>query len=1265
MLAEALSPRYHVQIIGFVFEKFGSLVWEPVRDSKIPIISCQGTDYPDFNDTLRSIAPTVNTDVILVSKPRLPSMQLGLLMKAQKNRPIILDIDDYELSLFKGGVRSNLFNLKKPYGCAWSSYAESLIHYADQLFVSNMVLQNKYGGTVIPHARNEKVFDPTLYSKEKRRIELSIPLEDKIILFLGTPRRHKGLIELMRALKVPGNESFKLCIMGAFPDQDLEDEIKAAGDKQLLLFPSQPFHELANNLAVADFVCVLQDPESEISKYQLPAKAIDAAAMGIPVLAYRTPPLEALIDKGLVIPTTANSLAENLKKVLTNSELLQQEQQARRNIFLEEYSYGAILEKMEHVINKSLLKPKPLPDSALSFINITDELFLQHNKVVQERGLLEWIFSNIQGILSRRYIRISRNIGDVIGNIQAKGEKKQNSPRILEEIVKWVVEKMPRGKESFKKLIGQKRTDVLAKRALPGKKKVDRRLEKLKLRLFNLGFTDLPLSELHEMMNDRDQYLSRLAIWELARWYANQGDRAGAEKALQYLAMIKQPLKDPIGLRKLCIMEVECHERLGNIEKAEAIMDKALRSLKPHPDLFLTAANLENSPAKRVKLINKALAVHGLSPISHDLSADKPSLDCLRPDQNAGTRASSIKNGPKVTVIIPVYNAEDTIKTALDSVLAQTWSNLEIFIVDDCSSDDTLNIIEACMEKDSRIQVLKNEKNSGPYVARNIALKKATGDFVTTHDSDDWSHPEKIEKQVKHLMQNPSSIGNMSQMARTTEDLKFYRGNNPGNIILEFVSSFLFRRSEAVKAIGYWNNVRFAADNEYIRRLVKKFGEKSVVYLKTGPLTFYRQSSTTLTGSSAFGHPGFYMGARKEYYEAQTYYHNSEENLYYEDSWSKLPFPVPEPMCPDREVKASEYRHFDVILVSDFRMAGGSTNSNAEEIKAQIKMGLRTGLIQMSRYDLDPGTKVLPQIRELIDGNQVQMLVYGEKLSCDLLLVRYPPVVQEMQRYVPEVKTDDIRIIVNQPPMSDYGKDGIRRYDIRDCHRNIVNVFGRPGIWHPNSPLVREALYEHHSDELSGISLSDDDWVNIIDIKAWRRSSRPVSNKRVIIGRHSRDNKVKWPADKDELLAIYPDNSNYEVHVLGGAETPKNIIGRMPKNWIVKEFDAITPLDFLKKLDIFIYYTHPDWVESFARVIIEAMAVGVPVILPPIYRELFSEAAVYAEPFGVRKEIDKLMKDDDYYQSQVEKAFCYLEENFSYEKHAARVGKIIGRNWIW
>lgn len=109
------------------------------------------------------------------------------------------------------------------------------------------------------------------------------------------------------------------------------------------------------------------------------------------------------------------------------------------------------------------------------------------------------------------------------------------------------------------------------------------------------------------------------------------------------------------------------------------------------------------------------------------------------------------------------------------------------------------------------------------------------------------------------------------------------------------------------------------------------------------------------------------------------------------------------------------------------------------------------------------------------------------------------------------------------------------------------------------------------------------------------RESRPPRGPRPRIGKYSRDHDVICPIGASELLGVYLDSSEYEVHALGDAETPRKVLGGLPKNWHVLGFGEVHSKDFLSTLDVFVYYTYPDWVEAFGSLIIEAMAVGVPV----------------------------------------------------------------------
>lgn len=105
----------------------------------------------------------------------------------------------------------------------------------------------------------------------------------------------------------------------------------------------------------------------------------------------------------------------------------------------------------------------------------------------------------------------------------------------------------------------------------------------------------------------------------------------------------------------------------------------------------------------------------------------------------------------KVSIIVPVYNAEKFLQRTIDSILAQTVDNWELILSDDFSSDNSRKIMRSY--KDERIFCLFNEQNAGPASARNLALRMATGQYVAFLDADDFWLPDKLEKQLKFMKQ--------------------------------------------------------------------------------------------------------------------------------------------------------------------------------------------------------------------------------------------------------------------------------------------------------------------------------------------------------------------------------------------------------------------------------------------------------------------------------------------------------------------------------
>lgn len=107
-----------------------------------------------------------------------------------------------------------------------------------------------------------------------------------------------------------------------------------------------------------------------------------------------------------------------------------------------------------------------------------------------------------------------------------------------------------------------------------------------------------------------------------------------------------------------------------------------------------------------------------------------------------------------VSVITPLYNAEAYIEKTILSVVNQTHGNWELLIIDDCSTDHSVSIIQSYVDTDSRIKLVQLKENSGAAVARNTGIELAQGRFIAFLDSDDTWHPDKLKKQIEFMLKN-------------------------------------------------------------------------------------------------------------------------------------------------------------------------------------------------------------------------------------------------------------------------------------------------------------------------------------------------------------------------------------------------------------------------------------------------------------------------------------------------------------------------------
>ena len=189
-------------------------------------------------------------------------------------------------------------------------------------------------------------------------------------------------------------------------------------------------------------------------------------------------------------------------------------------------------------------------------------------------------------------------------------------------------------------------------------------------------------------------------------------------------------------------------------------------------------------------------------------------------------------NTPLISVIIPVYNGEKTIRETIFSVLNQTYKNLELIVINDGSLDLTLNVIYTI--QDSRLKVFSYEK-SGVSISRNRGIERASGQFISFLDADDIWTPEKLEKQLKALQANPQASVAYSWVDYIDENGEFFRHGNHISIngnayekmliqnVLENGSNPLIRRQALINVGNFDISLKFAEDWDMWLRLASRY----------------------------------------------------------------------------------------------------------------------------------------------------------------------------------------------------------------------------------------------------------------------------------------------------------------------------------------------------------------------------------------------------------------------------------------------------------
>ncbi len=396
-----------------------------------------------------------------------------------------------------------------------------------------------------------------------------------------------------------------------------------------------------------------------------------------------------------------------------------------------------------------------------------------------------------------------------------------------------------------------------------------------------------------KILNDLDGIFSRnedgesdLAAWFLGRWFASRNDWKNAyhytrrfEKNNEIFSLLKHDGPS--------ILLVSCYENLQIINDIDTLINKL-------PWVNRNEKSLAHCSVAKAK--DKKHHLNALFQNNKLISLVKSVEYFDRLQAFPQYQVAANWYSPLVSIIVPCYNSEKTVSVAIRGLLAQTYKKVEIIIVDDASTDNSAKVACEFVKRDKRIRYLKLTKNSGAYVARNTGLKAAKGRYVTTHDADDWSHPQKIEFQVKALKSQRQAKASVSHWARCKSNLSFQNWRIESGLIHRNVSSLMFDRA-VFRRLGYWDSVSVNADTEYYYRILSVYGANSIVEVMPGtPLALGRVEAKSLTQQSLTHISTQFRGVRKDYLDSAQKWHEKDRRLYMPFD-GKRRFVVPPYIC--------------------------------------------------------------------------------------------------------------------------------------------------------------------------------------------------------------------------------------------------------------------------------------------------------------------------------------------------------------------------------
>ncbi|WP_430868442.1 glycosyltransferase family 2 protein [Demequina aurantiaca] len=592
-------------------------------------------------------------------------------------------------------------------------------------------------------------------------------------------------------------------------------------------------------------------------------------------------------------------------------------------------------------------------------------------------------------------------------------------------------------------------------------------------------------------------------------------------------------------------------------------------------------------------------------------------------DRVEGSSTPTISDGPLVSVVMTTFQRDEEILNSVRSILAQSWSNLELLIVDDASGPEFEPLLATLEGLDPRVRVIRQRENRGAYVGRNTALAQAQGEYVTFQDDDDWSHPQRIERQLAPLIDDLLVHSTLSLCLRTSEELRFRNSAAPASTTNS--SSIMFRARD-LSVLGGFDTVRKAGDTEFILRLKSSLPGHQVVVEET--LAFVRLTQGSLSRTD-FG-PGRSHPTRQEYWESSAWWHSRISlgaHPFLEALDGRRSFPAPR-----RFIDASQLENarsdYEIVIAGDFGSIAPWLSRTWELLQLAINTNTTVGIIHLSDPAGQSGrlTRIAPEVRQLVNDGVVDRILPNDDVRIRSLVVADASVleVQDPERW--SALCSRVTLVADSQP-AESGFSSL--WSIRDVSANLASMFGATGCkWFALSEDIRSTL------RAFGAECSERLLPFSVDPTAMAVAKRQPGQTPTI-GRCTPPDRDGWPQSSDGFEKAYPADGTVDVRLYGDDRALNYASHPLPDRWLVLPSHASHFAAFIQQLDFYVYFAEGPPSRSEFRAMLVALAAGRVVLVDSRFASQFGDAVVSCTSDSVVAVIKQLHHDESEYERQV------------------------------